>query len=745
MASSEGNSKDEWEQIEEEITCSICQDVFTEPKTILCLHTFCEQCIESSIESSRRSGSNISCPLCRTELSQDVAKLPTNFAIKRLIEIFRKRQESMRTTPRAKPVCGECEDDALAVVWCVDCENFQCEECLKQHQRMKSLKLHKTIPVENFMQNPHVSALTKPELCKDHTQPLDLYCQTCNILVCRDCTIVDHRQHQYNFVDKLADEECAKVKTVTAPLKTMLNQVSNALQEVEDTDNELNNETDVERQIQDMYHQLHQILDQCQVGDLKKVKVAKTALQTSLASQKSNLKLLQTCLVSCDEFVSKVTTTERATHDQLLIHSSDIQKRVNNLTNQIQQTTLKPVCGVDHLILSTVNPNDYGSHFASLCQISTLPHVPNCSAKGPLAMTKYGPVDITITLKDVDGYPVPNQSDHLTVHFKDENITGGVKIEEKGAQNSYVLSYWPKSRKAHSMSVSWKRNLIAEVTVPASIRDYSAIQREIQIIDNYGPDEDVKKLKHPYLLAVGPNDELVFRDYNTKQLVVFDDQFRYIRSIGKGLVDNPTAVVVSKNGYLYVTDHCRNVVKKISLTGELLSELGSKGNGKNQFDYPLGLLLLQSELLFICDSHNARVQVVKDDQFCYSFGQNGKHPGYFNQPNDLTSNTTEDQIFITDSGNHRIQVFSPCGQFLKVFGNKFYAQHVLRWPTGIFYTPDGHLLVSSSGNNRVLIFDEDGQFVSAIEGTFAQPIGVVMKRNGRIVVAGDFSNNLVVF
>ena len=161
MASREEN---EWEQIEEEITCSICKDLFTEPKTILylpswCLHTFCEQCMKPTIETNRRLGSEVCCPLCRTELPQDPAKVPTrvptgNFAIKRLIEIFRKRQESMHTTTHTKVNCGGCEEEGLGVVWCVDCENFQCEQCFGQHQRMKRLKLHKTVPLEDFMQSP---------------------------------------------------------------------------------------------------------------------------------------------------------------------------------------------------------------------------------------------------------------------------------------------------------------------------------------------------------------------------------------------------------------------------------------------------------------------------------------------------------------------------------------------------------------------------------------------------------------
>ena len=746
MASKEDNFKDEWEEIEEEITCSICKDLFTEPKTILCLHTFCEKCMKSTIETNRRLGSEVCCPLCRTELSQDLAKVPTNFAIKRLIEIFRKREKSILTSAQIKVKCGECEEDGVAVIWCTDCETFQCEECFKQHQRMKGLKLHKTVSLEDFMQSPRqMVALAKPDNCKDHgMQSLDLYCQTCKILICRDCTFVDHRQHQYNFVNKLADEEHAKIKMVAAPLKMMLEQVDTAIKKVEDVDNELKNETDAEKQVQDMYRQLRQMLDQSEVKDLQKIKVAKIMLQDLLSSQKGNLKLLQACLVSCDEFVSKVTTRERAS--QLLTYSNDIQERVNYLTNQVQQSPLEPVCGVDHMILSTCNPNDYVSHFTSLCTISTLPHVPNCSVKGPPGMSKYGPVNVIVTLKDEDGRPVPNQTEHLSVRFEDENIARSVKIEERRCQNDYVLCYWLHRKETHTLSVSWKKNVLAEIEIPANVRNYEAIHEGVQIIDKYGPDEE--RLKHPYLLTVGPNNELIFRDYHVKQLVIFDDQLRHVRSIGQGSVDHPTAVAVSKNGCLYVSDYYTSVVKKISSTGEVIFEFGT---GKDKLNWPLGLLLLQSKLLFICDCNNNRIVVLKDDQFSYSFGQYGKNPGYFYHPIDLASNPTEDQLFITDSANNRIQVFSPCGQFLRVFGNSTKVQYELVLPTGICYTPDGHILVSSSGVHSVLVFDEDGQFVSAIEGYYQgkhrllQPIGVVMMNNGKIVVAGDSSNNLVVF
>ena len=48
----EDRCNDEWKQIEEEITCSICSELFKEPKTLPCLHTFCKECIQASLDAT---------------------------------------------------------------------------------------------------------------------------------------------------------------------------------------------------------------------------------------------------------------------------------------------------------------------------------------------------------------------------------------------------------------------------------------------------------------------------------------------------------------------------------------------------------------------------------------------------------------------------------------------------------------------------------------------------------------------
>jgi len=744
----------EWGEIEGEITCSICEEIFSQPKTIPCLHTFCEQCIKSTIEASKRTGTELCCPICRAELPQDVKNIPTNFSTNRLIEIYYKRQNSSQGKTQELR-CGECDDeDATVTMWCVDCESPLCGECYKQHGRMKKFKSHKTMTVGDFMQSPKTilstcKAAQPAEFCNDHvTQPLDLYCMTCGCLICRDCTYVDHREHQYNFVYKLADVERDKIKVVATPLKKMLEQVRAGLEKVEGRDNEIDErcEAEVIKPIRDIYQRLHEILQEQEASDLQKVNTIKNTLHSSLGGQIKELKLLEDWLDSCDEFVTKATTSQRP--NELLTYSKYISNRVAELTGQVERTNLDPVCGVDDLILSTSSPDDYASQLTPICSVSTLPHVANCRVKGPAAMSKYGPVKLTVTLKDKDGLLVPNQSEHLKVEFKRENSADGVKVEEESPPGVYTVSYRTKRRETSNAIVLWKANMLGQVEIPLCIRDYTTIQREVQVISVYGPDD--KDLRHPYLMAIGPSNELLVRDFSCRCLVVFDDQLKYSHTIGNGVCVQPSGIAISKEKHLYVGDFKTHCIQKFKMMGEHICQLGSEGSSDFQFQRPRGLLFSQAGLLFVCDSLNHRIQVLQNDHFFYSFGEHGKKPGQFICPVCAAINSTEDQLVITDCYSDRVQVFTPGGQFLKVFSPSNISCW-LRHPSDIFCTPDGHFLISSRDTNCVLIFEEDGTFVSVIAGEyqgkkrFTKPAGVVMMRNGQIVIAGNDSNNLVIF
>ena len=750
-----GGEEKEWQQIEEEITCSICGDLFTDPKTIPCLHTFCKQCIEKSIESNKKMASIVCCPLCRSPLPRDdMSSVPTNFTINRLVEIFGKRKVGGKSLALKEIQCSSCEDGLPAITWCIDCENGLCEYCNGAHQRIKAFKSHKTVAVENFVKNPKLvlSTTEKPEACKSHSkQALDLYCKTCSSLICRDCTLKDHPRetHDFDFIDDVVDEEREKIKQATAPLKQLLERVRNGIKRIEESETEIDIESEANRRkIRGVYNELYKLLKQQEEEALEKVNTIKTSLKKTLAMQKENAKFMESQLVSCTEFSDDAISTNR--RRQLLTYKNSIIDRVEDLTKQVEHASIDPECRADDMIVRCGNPVEFISN--SLCDVSGVPHLPHCSVKGPLERSD--PVKITVTLKDIYGFSVVQQSKDLEIHCnKEGEFLQNVRIEEE-SKGVYHIWYNPKRKEDHLLSVYWRGLVVVNDKVLVNIRDYANIKQEVKVIDKYGPNNE--QLKWPYLMAIGPNNELIVRNHSTCQLVIFDEQLQYSHVIGgkgtgNGKFQCITGIAVDNKGYLYVADYDLHYIQKFIMSGQFVSQFGSKGTAKGQFNFPYGLVLSQSELLFVCDCNNYRIQVFRNEQFSYTFGQYGMEPGYFNDPHDLTLNSNEDQLFITDANNDRIQVFTPNGQFLRIFGNFTDIPFELQCPVGIYYTPDNHLLISSYGTHYVLVFEEDGRFVSAIEGTyqgkerFSGPRGVIMMNNGQIVIVSGGTDKLVVF
>lgn len=64
------------------LKCPICFELFTEPVSLVCGHSYCLQCIQGHVKRSVRRG----CPQCRAELRPD-CKLHKNVTICAILEL----------------------------------------------------------------------------------------------------------------------------------------------------------------------------------------------------------------------------------------------------------------------------------------------------------------------------------------------------------------------------------------------------------------------------------------------------------------------------------------------------------------------------------------------------------------------------------------------------------------------------------------------------------------------------------
>ncbi|XP_052576035.1 transcription intermediary factor 1-alpha isoform X4 [Peromyscus californicus insignis] len=248
-------------------TCAVChQNIQSRaPKLLPCLHSFCQRCLPAPqrylMLSAPAPGSAetpppapapapapgspaggpspfatqvgvIRCPVCSQECAE--RHIIDNFFVKDTTEV------PSSTVEKSNQVCTSCEDNAEANGFCVECVEWLCKTCIRAHQRVKFTKDHTVRQKEEV--SPEAVGVTsqRPVFCPFHKkEQLKLYCETCDKLTCRDCQLLEHKEHRYQFIEEafqnqkvIIDTLITKLMEKTKYIKYTGNQIQNRIIEV---------------------------------------------------------------------------------------------------------------------------------------------------------------------------------------------------------------------------------------------------------------------------------------------------------------------------------------------------------------------------------------------------------------------------------------------------------------------------------------------------------------------------------
>ncbi len=185
---------------------------------------------------------------------------------------------------------------------------------------------------------------------------------------------------------------------------------------------------------------------------------------------------------------------------------------------------------------------------------------------------------------------------------------------------------------------------------------------------------------------------------------------------------------------------------------------GSNGAGNGQFVTPRNLAVGPDGSIYVADSGNHRIQVFdQNGNFILTWGSPGAEPGQLNEPWGVAV-AQDGTVYVADTWNHRIQAFSSTGQFLRTFGSFANVQYDAQAEPGKFWGPRGiaidaagNLYVTDTGNKRVQKFSPNGQFLQAwggggiIPGAFEEPVGIDIDEQGNIYVADTWNRRVQKF
>ena len=199
------------------------------------------------------------------------------------------------------------------------------------------------------------------------------------------------------------------------------------------------------------------------------------------------------------------------------------------------------------------------------------------------------------------------------------------------------------------------------------------------------------QLNNPIGIAVDTDGLVYVSNHCNHRIEVFRTDGTFVKQFGVGHLSNPWGVTVN-NKQVYVADggNCR--ISIFTLEGQLIRTIGSEGCDPGQFNWPTALAISPDGDMYITDYNNHRVQVFSPDGvFQREFGK-----GQLNRPYDILI-TADGHVLVADANNNRVVIFNTTGQFIHSF-------EVGSQPYGLAIDHNGDLFVTLYSDKQVAIF-----------------------------------------
>ena len=724
------------QKIQDQVTCGICLEPYTQPKLLKCFHVFCEKCLQSLVHRSKAQEQSLTCPHCRQDTALPASGVPGLQGAFYIHYLFEIQDALQKVSSSNQTMCNKCKKREAAR-FCRTC-GFVCQRCVETHQEWEEYSTHEIIDLDTLTGDVTtlVPPLKKTLFCSKHpAKEADLYCDECDELICRDCIVRVHRDHQYDLVPESFAKQEKVIVTSLSPVKQQLATLHRAVESLDARcATIIEQKTAVVAEIGSAITQLQQALEVRKTELVSQTEQIAQQKLKKLAAQRDELELKIAQRKSCHDFVEESRRT--CSQGEILRMKSPLVKQIDDLTGSFKPETLALVEQADLKLAHSLH------EVMKTCQqfgkVYCHPVCPEkCRASGDgIKVAMRGQVAVlSVEAFDSKGVAYTSPIDSLTCELVTSDGSSRVRgTVERRDKNSYDITYQPEHLGKHQLHIL--------------IEDHPILNSPftVTVLPNFtAPTNIIGDLNRPYRIAVREGGEIVVseRDGNCVSIISANGEKKSFGSNGSapGQFRNPEGVAIDGEGNILVCDYGNHRIQQFSPTGEHLKTVGTEGKGPLQFICPGGIAVHpHTYKVYVADTYNYRIQVLNSDlTYSSSFGCEGSNNGEFNDPYDISTDSTGN-VYVVDRSNHRIQVFSSDGRYLRQFGRRGKGEGELNLPTSIAIDSHNVVYVTEYGSHCVSIFTTDGEFIKAfgIKGSgpvqFNRPYGIGLDKNGTVYV-----------
>ena len=726
------------EELEREITCGICQEHYTEPKALPCLHYYCKKCV---LRLALRTGTGkpFSCPECRCEATLPeggVDELKTAFFVNRLKTTVSTMERAYGKVEVKCELCSNSGEKAEA--FCRQCAMFICKNCIEQHKNLKILLTHEVASLEDLKQGRAKPIIVKEDTasvkCSAHDEPLVIYCFDCDMLICRDCTLRDHRDHNFEFSKKVAATTKSNLLEKLEPLKTQSSGLSHAVEEVRTTKQELETQRDtVANTIKTSFKELRDILDNRERELLQEADRLVQEKMDRLSVQEKTLSLVSAEVQSVVDYTEQCV--RHCTDNEVMSTHCEIRRRIEREIEEHSKSerSLEPVQVVDIGV-----------------EVRCAEALRQLSQTQANIIQLIVPVKWTVTMEDSRKHEVNKMSNATLVtrlssnnisrrHCKVScslrslynNVITECKVGQTGA-GQYSIQYTPTVRGRNELTVSVDGQQVAGSPFPLFVSiPPTQLGNPVKVWTN---------LTYPTGITVDTVGEILVTEYRGN-ITKFDTEGNRRKLVEQNRVNTLRMIAVDGEDNIYCIDRNSNRILRCDQNGGNIQVQEVKHVDAGQ----RGLAVVGEEVM-VCVADNRGTILVYDKELNYVRSIEHRDMGYFG----AISADSHGNLYCADKSNYLIQVFSNNGVFLRSFGCDGKGEKKVKTPRGLCVS--GHYVyVCNDGYSNISVFTTDGLYVTSFgqlgsdEGDFKFPNSVCVDQDGFVYVTDKLNNRVQCF
>lgn len=637
-------AKNTQETADKFLTCGLCSNWFNKPRTLTCLHSYCENCLSKHILSvvskgdvTNRSNSTsraneFNCPLCDKIIKEEnFNKLPPNQWVNEFpVNKFILDLLDIEKLKRGDKSCGPCSrngEESSISSWCKECRDGLCENCAKVHKGMRVSMEHTVLTRADYMKQ--VDLLKEyQEPCRKHAgKTLDMYCLFERELCCPNCVAEEHRRCEK--VVPVA-EAAVKIRSEREPafLSDSLDQY---IKHIERTTTDRNNQT---KKLEDTKKSL--------IGEFANIRIEiinmldnmeKTAKRELNQMHGDELAQIQKEMKKCKSMKEAVSNAQAClkmaeTHgsDSRLMNALELIRKecfwyeedMGMLRNKLQDCDFD--FEKDHTIDSMKRSVKQLGKVSVKHFPSKLPPFPNIVTFDRAEQSKLNKSTLSLRGRRIEmlrTFDAKTEDDTAECWHTGATFLGDGRLALVDRQNKKLKIYSKTFRVQHTFPLSskpWDVTSVSGIEIAVTLPEEYAImvlcvEDDISQTDYFSTDERCYGIK----FARGKFFTLCY-DGSPPALKIIDSDGKEVSSIshddyGSPLFSRPIYITANQAGTaIYITDERRGSITTLTETKEYFFEYSCI-----EVSHAAGIEVDPAGNLYVCRNHAKSVQLVSPD------------------------------------------------------------------------------------------------------------------------------------